>query len=284
VGALTAIPPTCESRSDLGKEDDSYLGGLVSASALDKVLNFAQPGTPEPDAADMVRAAVAGLEQLSLILAGSSKGDGDSPPWPKKGKGKPMPKGKKKSKASDSDDDDDDDGDDDDEDDDDVSTCRSLVLQSMVALSHVQGGEVVSLSVLTAAERREPSAHTIPGSEDYPIPDKVHLAAAVARYKQGKFAGHSAEEVARHIRSRAKALGEQVDLTAPSAAGVVLALAKGGFNGPKYPASNHMVPMEHGPFHGMHSHPHRVGEVHEHDHYHNGDSRHNCGVSPYQDY
>lgn len=256
----------------------------MSASALDKVLNFAQPATAEPDAADMVRAAAAGLEQIALLLAGSSKGDGkgdgDGPPWAK-GKAAKKKMAKKKAKSSDDDEDEDED---DDEDDDDVAACRSLILETMVLLSQVQGGEMLSLSVLTMEERRKPSAHTIAGSTDYPIPDKVHLAAAVARYKQGKFAGHSQAQVKAHILKHARRLGEQVDLSSmESATGTVLALAK-GMKGPEYPAHNKMIPMEHGPFHGLHSHAHRVGEVHDHEHYHNGDSRHNCGVSNYSDY
>lgn len=260
----------------------------MSASALDKVLNFAQPAPAEPDAADMVRAAAASLDKIALLLAkkadpdddgdndATAKGDTDHDFWTKGGKKKkPLPK--KKSKSSSDDDEDEDD------DDEDVAACRALVLEAMVALSQVQGGEVLSLSVLTQAEREKPSAHTISGSTDYPIPDKGHLAAAIARYKQGKYAGHKPEEIASHIRSRAKALGVQVDLAADPGS-TVLALARGGMKGPEYPAPNKMVPMDHGPFHGSHSHPHRVGEVHDHEHYHNGDSRHACGVSNYSDY
>lgn len=82
-----------------------------------------------------------------------------------------------------------------------------------LSLSGTQPGEhMLRLAVLTTAERRRPSAHTIGDSTDYPIPDKVHLSAAVARYKQGKLAGHPKDEVRRHILSRARALGEQVDL------------------------------------------------------------------------
>jgi hypothetical protein len=73
--------------------------------------------------------------------------------------------------------------------------------------------QLLRLAVLTAAERKKPSAHTIGDSDDYPIPDAAHLSAAVARYKQGALAGHSEDEVKRHILSRARALGKQVDLT-----------------------------------------------------------------------
>lgn len=70
----------------------------------------------------------------------------------------------------------------------------------------------IRLAVLSAAERRKPSAHTISGSEDYPIPDAGHLTAAVARYKQGALAGHSKSEVRSHICSRARALGKNVEI------------------------------------------------------------------------
>lgn len=80
-----------------------------------------------------------------------------------------------------------------------------------IGLTPVQPDEqLIRLAVLTTAQRKKPSAHTIPGSDDYPIPDKVHLTAAIARYKQGAFAGHSKEEVAAHIRSSARRLGEPV--------------------------------------------------------------------------
>lgn len=133
---------------------------------------------------------------------------------------------------------------------------------------------MAELSVLTAAERKKPSAHTMRGpGDDYPIPDKVHLASAVARYKQGKFAGHKPEEVAAHIRARAKALGETVDLagdlTLEEAAGA-LALARGAMG-------DGGVIMTHGPFTGTHSHSHFQGSVHQHPHQHFGDNSHEGG-------
>jgi hypothetical protein len=263
-------------------------------SALDKVLRLAQPDAvpAAPDAADLVRMAAERLDRIALLLAkktekdpdgdgdddSNAKGDTDHDFWTKGGKKK---KPKKKGKAGDSDDD----ADEDDygkEDDEEVAASRRLVLEAMVALSQVEGGEFVSLSVLTMDERRKPAAHTIGDSTDYPIPDKVHLAAAVARYKQGKFAGHSQDEVRRHIMSRARALGEQVDLAvAVPAATTVITLAR-GFNGPKFPGREPgMVPMDHGPHTGTHSHPHRVVNVHDHEHMHNGDSRHSCGEGTY---
>ena len=72
--------------------------------------------------------------------------------------------------------------------------------------------ETVSLSVLTIAERKKASAHTIPDSTDYPIPDVGHLRAAIARFKEGKYAGHSKAEVRAHILKAAKRLGVTVDL------------------------------------------------------------------------
>jgi hypothetical protein len=259
-------------------------------SALDKVLQLAQTAPAAPDAADLVRLAADRLDQVAVLLAKSGKdpdndgdddstaaGDTDKDYFTPKGKKRKKPLGKKAKAAEE-----DDDAEGDEDDDEDVAASRALVLEAMVALSQVQGGEVVSLSVLTMDERRKPSAHTISGSTDYPIPDKVHLAAAVARFKQGKLAGHSEEEVRRHIMARARALGETVDLAAPDVAATVIALARGGFNGPKYPAvKERLIAMDHGPHTGTHSHPHRVVEVHEHEHMHNGDARHSCGDGGY---
>lgn len=233
-------------------------------SSLDKVLRLAStPSTAsiESEGAEFVRAAGQDLEELVRVLLADSddddddsdedddedEDDDDAP----KGKKKPPWLGKKGSKKK--------------------VAATALILDAMVALSQLEGGEAVSLSVLTAAQRRKPSAHTIPGTEDYPIPDKGHLGAAVARYKQGKLAGHPEAVVRKHILSRAKALGETVDLVGPPAAGVVLALARGTLPSPP------SVPMEHGPHTGVHSHPHRVVNVHEHEHYHNHDSSHRCG-------
>lgn len=95
--------------------------------------------------------------------------------------------------------------------------ASALADSAIVALSKlslppaIDGGEL-KLSVLTMEERKKPSAHTIKGSTDYPIPDKGHLQAAIARYKQGKLAGHSKDEVKNHILHHARRLGVQVDL------------------------------------------------------------------------
>lgn len=94
------------------------------------------------------------------------------------------------------------------------AAARSWQPNSLGLASGPAEDHLVRLAVLTTEQRKKPSAHTIPGSDDFPIPDKAHLTAAVGRYHQGALAGHSKEEVARHIRSRAKALGEEVDLTA----------------------------------------------------------------------
>lgn len=132
----------------------------------------------------------------------------------------------------------------------------------------------LALAVLTTAERKKGSAHTIPGSTDFPIPDKGHLQAAIARYKQGALAGHSKDEVAAHIRSRAKALGVEVNLGAQ-----VDALNVSGWSAIlELSAATQGVPMNHPPMRGRHGHAHTVVMVHDHDHDHNGDSVH--GRSP----
>lgn len=266
--------------------------------SLDKVLRLASAPERPADASELVRLASENLERLALLLASADEdddGEGDDEDDededqdddedgpPKKGKKPSFVKGKKPAFGGKG-------GDDSKGGKGDgkkvppwlakkqekVKASRALVLDAMVALSQLGGGEVLSLSVLTQAEREKPSAHTIPGSTDFPIPDKVHLAAAVARYKQGKLAGHSQDEVARHIRTQAKRLGEMVDLTAPDLNQAVILLARGG--------SDQAVAMEHGPMSGEHEHPHRVVNVHSHRHTHNGDSRHACGDPGYGAY
>lgn len=146
----------------------------------------------------------------------------------------------------------------------------SLLYTDGLPETQVPLADQVRMSVLTAEQRRSPSAHTIGGSDDYPIPDKPHLSAALARYKEGKLAGHSKDEVRKHILSRAQALGVEVDL-----AGVLGQIMDGGATvylaGATPPGD---IPMHHAPFTGKHSHAHRVTLAHHHEHEHNGDAEH----------
>ncbi len=244
--------------------------------SLDKVLRLAAGQAPaESPAAAYIRAAAQDLDELALLLA----------------------------KASDEDDDQDDDGEggddsdsdeDDDEDDDpkgkkkfksfkkgkkkgkpvkdgDKVKAAALLLDAMVALHSLQGGENISLSVLSQKDREKASAHTIPGTTDFPIPDKAHLSAAIARYKQGALAGHPSSVVKKHILSAAKRLGETVELTEEDDRVVLLGLT--GKRQDKVPADV-MVAMEHGPHIGSHSHPYRASHVVNAEHVHNHDSQH----------
>jgi hypothetical protein len=132
---------------------------------------------------------------------------------------------------------------------------------------------LAELSVLTAEDRKKPSAHTIGDSDDYPIPDVAHLTSAVARYKQGKLAGHSKAEVAAHIRHHARRLGREVDLSTGCGleeAAEALALARKEMGGGG-------IIMNHGPFRGTHAHGHFMSQVHEHPHQHFDDNRHDGG-------
>ena len=72
--------------------------------------------------------------------------------------------------------------------------------------------QTISLAALTQEEREKPSAHTLAGTDDWPIPDKKHLAVAIGFYKQGKLGGHSKEAVRAHIQQHAKRLGVPVNL------------------------------------------------------------------------
>jgi hypothetical protein len=134
--------------------------------------------------------------------------------------------------------------------------------------------EPVGLSVLTAEGRRKAKTdgYTIAGSEDYPIPDKAHLSAAVARYKQGKHAGHPAGTVKAHILKHARRLGVEVDLMAPA----VLSQLRDGEAAVflAAPPDGQDIPMDHAPFDGTHSHAHRVSMAHDHEHTHHGDNSH----------
>lgn len=262
-------------------------------SAVDKLLELTGngPGAPDPDT-ELLRAAQRSARELAALvsLAGDDDDDGDEggdhsghaaykamiarKVDPKKA-AQMCARSDKKVKAS--------------------QLARSLVLM----LAGTPGQDIVltlsagrppaelppagereaaaallaELSVLTAKDRKKPGAHTIGDSDDYPIPDKAHLSSAVARYKQGKLAGHSKEQVAAHIRSRAKALGETVDLTAGSGleeAAEALALAAKAMGGGG-------IIMNHGPFRGTHAHGHFKSDVHEHPHQHFDDNRHDGG-------
>lgn len=104
----------------------------------------------------------------------------------------------------------------------------SEVGERALALSHVssavenqdsgsfydEDAEIIRLSTLNMKDRQKKSAHTLPGSTDFPIPDKSHLAAAIREYHAGNYAGHSREEVAAHIQKRGRELGVQVHLSA----------------------------------------------------------------------
>jgi hypothetical protein len=153
------------------------------------------------------------------------------------------------------------------------AAARSYGIALTVDEEDIVVSTLLGLSVLSTAERKKPGAHTIGDSEDYPIPDKAHLTAAIARYKQGKYAGHKPAEIAAHIRGRAKALGVTVDLasgTGLEEAADLVALAK-------KPMGDGGVVMNHGPFNGTHTHSHFQSNAHDHPHQHFGDNHHDGG-------
>jgi hypothetical protein len=154
-----------------------------------------------------------------------------------------------------------------------ASAARSAGIALSTDEDKIAAGVLLGLSVLTAEDRRKPGAHTLGDSEDYPIPDRAHLTAAIARYKQGKFAGHKPEEVAAHIRTEAKRLGVSVDLAGSGLeeAAELVALAK------KAPVDGGGIIMNHAPFTGTHAHGHFQSQVHDHPHQHFGDNSHEGG-------
>lgn len=238
-------------------------------SALEKVLRLAEEPELAPDPSELVRAACEDLDRAAYLLASDDEdddGEGDDDSDDSGGghsghpaykalvkKGVPAAKASKMCAMSDKKKQ--------------VKASQAAVLGAMIALSALAGGEEVSLSVLTAEGRRKAAkaGYTIPGSEDYPIPDAVHLAAAVARYKQGKFAGHPASTVRAHILKHARRLGKQVELSmAPPPP--VLALARG--------SAASVMAMHHAPYSGTHSHGHYHQVPVDHEHTHNGDNDH----------
>jgi hypothetical protein len=134
--------------------------------------------------------------------------------------------------------------------------------------------ETIGLSVLTAKGRKQAKTdgYTIAGSDDYPIPDKAHLSAAVGRYKEGAFAGHPSGTVKAHILKHARRLGVEVELVAPA----VLSQIRDGEATVflAAPPEDQDVPMHHAPFTGKHRHAHETTMAHGHDHEHHGDSDH----------
>jgi hypothetical protein len=87
------------------------------------------------------------------------------------------------------------------------TASRAAALVELAAMDADVDAPLLELAV--SAEAREKFAKSGVAMEggDYPIADVKHLGVAKAYYKQGKFAGHSAEEVKAHINARAKALG-----------------------------------------------------------------------------
>jgi hypothetical protein len=149
------------------------------------------------------------------------------------------------------------------------------VLAGEVICAVAGDGENFQLAVLTQAQRdRYATTGVALSGGAYPIPDKGHLAAAVARYKQGAHAGHSAGSIKSHILKRAKALGVSVSLTvmedlASGEASVFLAAP---------PAGGNDIPMHHAPFTGTHEHAHSVTMTHGHAHSHQDDNSHGSPV------
>ncbi len=129
--------------------------------------------------------------------------------------------------------------------------------------------EYMQLAVLTQAQRdRYATTGVALAGGAYPIPDKGHLSAAIARYKQGAHAGHSASSIKSHILKRAKALGVSVSLSAMED----LACGQGTIFLAAAPPGD--IPMHHAPFTGSHEHAHSVTMTHGHAHSHQGDNMH----------
>lgn len=135
-----------------------------------------------------------------------------------------------------------------------------------------EGDDLFGLAVLTTAQRDRMASTGVamPGGH-FPIPDKGHLQAAIARYKQGAHAGQDAGKIKAHIVKRAKALGvTDLNLSRPvlpqALNGDVIAFAAAVMGG---------VAMQHSPMTGTHTHDHpAMPHVHGHEHSHMADNEH----------
>ena len=92
--------------------------------------------------------------------------------------------------------------------------CAALIALSDAMDAPVTlSGDVLELSVSMEERRSLAKEDKALGPEgDFPIPDKGHLISAIARYKQGRLAGHPKSAVHAHIVKNAKRLGVAVTL------------------------------------------------------------------------
>jgi hypothetical protein len=79
--------------------------------------------------------------------------------------------------------------------------------RAVLALAAMDEDDGLELAVSAEARQKYAKSGVALGSGAYPIPDSSHLAYAKQQFKGGHLAGHSAEEVRKHINSRARALG-----------------------------------------------------------------------------
>lgn len=273
-------------------------------SALDKVLAAANrnPAAPEDPGADLVAAAAGLLDELLVELAwdpdndgdddSSASGDTDKDYAGKKGKGKKKPPPfKKKGKASNDDDDDDEDDDDEDEKPSKKKVkATALAAAARLALAGLESrpasynwveataAPLAAADVLALAKGEKPAEpygdveYADPGyrgKKRYPI-DAKHIHAAIAYFSKAKNRAEYSSDQVKHIWGKIKSAARKhgVDMQAgPVSASALIELAADGAD----------VHMNHPPFTGKHNHPHAVLGVHKHEHYHNNDSRHDCG-------
>ena len=79
--------------------------------------------------------------------------------------------------------------------------------RAVLALAAMAEDDALELAVSAEARQKYAKSGVAMGSGAYPIPDSSHLAYAKQQFKAGHLAGHSAEEVRKHINARARALG-----------------------------------------------------------------------------
>lgn len=105
---------------------------------------------------------------------------------------------------------------------------RVALRTAVLDMASMRPSETVSLSVLSMAEKHAlaRTGQAMPGG-DYPIPDIGHLRAAIVRFKEGKLAGHSRDQVRAHILKHAGRLGVEVSLDGKHSTGKSKVAASG---------------------------------------------------------
>jgi hypothetical protein len=270
-------------------------------SALDKVLASAQVQASSVDECfpeeELARAALTAAQELLALLSKkdpdndgdddtSAKGDTDHDFFGKNGKRKKKVKGKGDSEEEHGDEDD--------------KKVRAAALAEavVIALAGLEPAEadwveatagqseLVALASDSKGSSKKPYGNVryadpgYRGKARYPIDTPEHVRAAWSYINQKKNAAkYSPEELAKIKAAIKRAMKKHGigggDAGDKMAATLALAARQ---------QKEQLQALHHGRFNGGHTHPHHVLAVHEHEHFHNNDSRHECGERMGMDY